>query len=139
MKHILLFLFISGITSVSYGQKRYQDWEETSFIIMRGIRYELVRESEEAVNGIIYDKYDNGYVKWEAEYERGRLNGFSRYYHENGNLKCEYNSIDGSIIDEKVITYDADGKELMTEFYEKGEIINCTGDCSTSTFSSNGK
>ena len=76
------------------------------------ISIDYVIGEETPYSGIAIDKYDNGKIKFEVEYENGLLNGSFIHYYENGNEKqvaeCLNGKFNGHYID----------------FYENGDIVS---------------
>tara|TARA_B110000014_G_C19913937_1_gene472915 strand:- start:164 stop:706 length:543 start_codon:yes stop_codon:yes gene_type:complete len=74
------------------------------------------------VNGIVYDMTGDR-VKYEANYKNGKLDGFQKRYHFNGNLKSEEPYINGERHG-KYTAWSKDGKVLSEIVYENSMIIS---------------
>ena len=108
MKKIkVLFAIIFILLFASWGKLREVNITDTE--IREGIVY--VKGETEAFTGIIKLYYDNGALKWEANYKDGKLEGLSKGYYANGYLESEGNFKD----------YKLEG--LLKLYYENGYLI----------------
>jgi len=87
------------------------------------------------VEGILYERYDNGNIIYYEFCKEGISNGPCVYFYENGNIKS-YCVMDGGTIDgEHIVFYENGAMKLienckyglvltMQEFDENGRVIN---------------
>lgn len=81
-------------------------------------------------NGIHRWWDENGQLILEESYKLGKKDGLWRTFHENGVLYCKIFYSDDVIIDDQVEYFDYQGVKFKTEYYSKGKMIKCIGDCS---------
>jgi antitoxin component YwqK of YwqJK toxin-antitoxin module len=65
--------------------------------------------------------YSNGFIKTEAHYEHGKLNGIFKQFFQNGKVQLQYAYKD-DVLNGKSIEYYPNGKLKEEMIYEKGEI-----------------
>lgn len=76
----------------------------------------MEEEGGQPINGLLYEKYDDNYIKYYAFYKNGIMNGILAEFHKSGNLKSYCVMEKGTIDGEK------------TEWYENG-IIKSKKNC----------
>jgi hypothetical protein len=64
--------------------------------------------------------YDNGQIKEEFETLDNKLDGFCKYYHENGKLRVEVNYKKGKQLDQIINSFDENGNLIRTVEFKKG-------------------
>lgn len=64
--------------------------------------------------------YDNGQIKEEFETLDNKLDGFCKYYHENGQLRAETNYKKGKQLDQIINSFDENGNLIRTVEFKKG-------------------
>lgn len=64
--------------------------------------------------------YDNGQIKEEFETLDNKLDGFCKFYHENGKLRVEVNYIKGKQLDQVINSFDENGNLIRTVELRKG-------------------
>ncbi len=106
IKASILFLML-GLSLHSIGQNRYHV-DETIY----DRDSSKLKSTNELITGVVYDQYENGQLKIEANLKDGKEEGLWKYWHENGQLKIEANFKDGN----------RDG--LYKDWYESGQLEN---------------
>ena len=101
MKKLLLLLLCANLIfscgendkeEETINQNRYHNDETT---ISKSPKIVYLKSNNKVVTGIIYDKYENGQLKFENSRKNGEANGLSRFWYENGQLRYEANYKDG--------------------------------------------
>lgn len=64
--------------------------------------------------------HENGQIKQEFETLDNKLDGFCKYYHENGKLRVEVNYKKGKQLDQIINSFDENGNLIRTVEFKKG-------------------
>jgi len=129
MKKLLLLLLCAPLIfscgendkeEETINQNRYHNDETT---ISKSPKIVYLKSNNKVVTGIIYDKYENGQLKFENSRKNGEANGLSRVWYENGQLRYEANYKDGK--EDGLIRFWHKNGQLAGESHaENGENIS---------------
>lgn len=114
MKQILILL--SMMLLLGCNSKKDQTISDEEIKKVDGIVYQVGKGKP--FTGVVESKYLGESLKW--NYENGVLNGVSKGYYENGNLKYEQNYKNG-ILDGKMKLYYENGKIEVDGNYKNGK------------------
>jgi len=121
MKKILSILVVSVILfGCSTEVKRYHIDELTY-----NVNFKVMDVENGLFNGIGYDVYDNGQLKYEGYFTDGKNDGLGRGWYENGQLQWEGNYKDGNLDGIHKIWYENGQLEDETK-WKNGELVEIT-------------
>lgn len=81
-----------------------------------------MQDEGKPIEGVVYERYENGHVQYYAYYKNGIANGISIEFYESGSLKSKCIMDRGTVNGEKIIWFE-DGKIKSRKNCKYGLII----------------
>jgi protein TonB len=132
---LLLFLFLSSLSTAQIKTEKHfydEDMQSVDSSIAKFIYYNIYTNTIEG-NGLVKSTTMDGKITSETEFssiKKGIRNGFSKTYHDNGQLKSHAHYKDNEM-DGELTSYYSSGQLKRRDYFKKGKFMN--GQCFSST------
>jgi len=111
----------SGDDGFETNEKKIEIYKKEDLVFDKERNLVIDPKTNNNINGIVKDYYEDGKLKFEIHYKGGRFEGISKYYYENGKLISEAKFKNGKLEGISVIYYESGA--LNSEInYKNGEM-----------------